>query len=172
MGILILIWPGATPTILCIVTAVILVILGLIKTISFFINKNGERKALDLLLGLILLAIGIVILVKTDFFMGFFHVIAAVLMIYGCILMLVQAYDLRKRKGTRFVASIIFAVVTLVLAVLMLIKPAFISSVMAQVTGIALVVEGLAIIVVLRKEQNTKAQTQNKSGNVKNKKGI
>ena len=160
LGILILVWPDAAPRILCLVTGIILVILGLIKTIGFFANKNNERKALDLLFGLIQLAVGIAILIKTDFFIDFFQIIAAVLMIYGCILMLVQAYDLRKEKNARFKAAIIFAIVTLILAVLMLINPAFLINAMAHIMGIALIVVGLAIIIVLRKpkekEQNEK----------------
>jgi len=156
LGILILVWPDAAPKILCLVTGIILIILGLIKTIGFFVNKNNDRKALDLLIGLIQLGVGIAIVVKTDFFIDFFQIISAVLMIYGCILMLVQAFDLRKTKNARFTASIIFAVITLILAVLMLINPAFMSNIMAYVTGIALIVVGLAIIIVLRKSDKKK----------------
>ena len=151
LGALIILWPDATPTILCIVTSIMLIVLGLIKTIGFFVSKSGERKALELLIGLIQLAVGIAILVKTDFFIDFFQIIAAVLMIYGCILMFVQAFDLRKEKGARFVASIVFGIITLILAVLMLINPSFLMSAIAYITGIALIVEGLAIIIVLRK---------------------
>ena len=170
LGALILIWPDATPTILCIVTAVMLIILGLIKIIGFFVSKSGERKALALLIGLLQLAAGIAILVKTDFFIDFFQIISAVLMIYGCILMFVQAFDLRKEKGARFVTSIVFGIITLVLAVFMLINPAFMLEIMAYVTGIALIVEGLAIIIVLRRPKSgevPKQQTQNSQPNQK-----
>ena len=153
LGIWLLLWPNAAPKIICIVTGIVLAVLGVIKTAGFFSNKDKERKNTDLLIGLIELCFGIAILVRIDFFIDFFQIITAILMIYGCILMLVQGYDMREEKNARFKASIVFAVVTLVLAVMMLINPAALVKVISQITGVALIVVGLAIIFVLRKPE-------------------
>ena len=151
IGIWILVWPNAAPKIICVVSGIVLAVLGLLKTIGFFKNKNNERKNQNLLIGLIQLALGVAFLAKTDFFIDFFKVVIAVLMLYACILMLVQAYDQRKEKNAKFKAAVIFAIVTLALAVIILINPIFLIHVISRLTGIALIVVGLAIIFVLRK---------------------
>ena len=147
------------------VTGIILVLLGLVKTIGFFKNKSGERKNQDLLIGLIQLAVGIAFLARTNFFIDFFQIVIAVLMIYGCILMLVQAHDLKEEKNAKFKASVTFAIVTLVLAAIILINPIFLINVISRITGIALIVVGLAIIFVLRRpeEKEDKKEIEDKS---------
>ena len=163
LGIWLLVWPNAAPKIICIITGIVLAVLGVVKTAGFFANKNKERKNTDLLIGLLELLFGIAILIKTDFFIDFFQIIAAILMIYGCILMLVQAYDMRQEKNARFKASIAFAFVTLILAVVLLINPASLVKAISMVTGVALIVVGLAIIIVLRKPE----EKDNKKGEKK-----
>ena len=146
------------------VTGIVLAVLGLLKTIGFFKNKNNERKNQNLLIGLIQLALGVAFLAKTDFFIDFFKVVIAVLMLYACILMLVQAYDQRKEKNAKFKAAVIFAIVTLLLAVIILVNPIFLINVISRITGIALIVVGLAIIFVIRKpaEKEDKKEIEDK----------
>ena len=152
LGVVMLLWSGAPLKVLCNIIGIILIVLGVIKAISFLANKNNDRKITALLIGFLQLAVGIVLLAKSDFFVAFFQYVTAALLLYGCFLLFRQAYKLRKTKGKVYTASIVFACVTLVLAVVMIVNPFAITSFITQLNGVSLIVEGLAMIIALRKD--------------------
>ena len=151
LGVAMLIWPeGALKTLFYIVGAVVGV-MGLIKVIMFFTGKNAERQPSDLVLAFAELAIGIALIVKSDFFIEFFNIVLAIMLAYGAILMFAQAVITKEHKGLFFVLSLVFAAITLVLAVIIFIDPKGFASFMTQLRGIALIIEGLAMIIVLHR---------------------
>lgn len=154
LGVVMLLWSGAPLKVLCNIIGIILIVIGAIKAISFIANKNNNRKITGLLIGLLQLAAGIILLVKSDFFVSFFQYVTAALLLYGCFLLFRQAYKLRAQKGTMFTASIVFACITLVLAVVMIVNPTALASFITQLNGVSLIIEGLAMIVALRKNNN------------------
>lgn len=151
LGVVMLLWSGAPLKILCNIIGIIIIVLGAIKVISFVTNKHGDRKPLNMLVGLLQFMAGLILIGKADFFVTFFQYITAFLLLYGSILLFWQAYKLRYEKGTMFTASIAFACITLVLAVVMALNPAALASFITQLNGFSLIVEGLAMIVTLRK---------------------
>ena len=156
LGIVMIVWPGISTSALCITIAVLLMIMGLYNAVHFFAAKKDEHKALDLILGLLAIAGGVIILVRRDFFVQSFQILSAVIMLYGVILMFIHAVRLRKQKGIFFILSIVFGALTLLFAAAIVLIPiidpqSHISDYFSIVHGVGLIVEGLAMIIVLRK---------------------
>jgi uncharacterized membrane protein HdeD (DUF308 family) len=149
LGVVMLIWTG-TYDMLCYIIGGIAALLGVLKVVSYIVNKSGERKALNLLLGVILFAFGLALIIRPSFFETMFQVITGVILVYGAIIMFIHAIKLRKEKGAMFVMSLVFACLTTIFAVLVFIDP-FDPESKARVVvhAVALIIEGLAMIAVL-----------------------
>ncbi len=163
LGIVMIVWPNITPTALCITIAVLLMVMGLYNVVHFFTVDKEEHKVLDLLLGILAIAGGVIILVRRDFFIQSFQIVSSVVMLYGVILMFINAVRLRKEKGVFFILSLVFGILTLLFAVALILIPIFdsqshISDYFTIVHAVGLIVEGLAMIIVLRKIQVSKKE--------------
>ena len=144
LGIAMLIWPQESLKTLCYVIGAVFAAMGIIKVIAFLAKKS--KNSSGMFVGLLQIAIGCALIFASDFFISFFHFITAFILLYGAIMMFINAFNLRKVFGMMFMISLIFAVITLVFAIIILTNPAF----LIQLGGIALIVEGLAMVVVLR----------------------
>lgn len=150
-GIALIIWPGTALGIIVRVIGAVFALLGIIKIIVFFVNKNKDRKATDLFIGLVQLALGAALIIKPDFFISFFYVVMGIILVYGSVLMFIRAVRLRKQKGPMFVLALIFGFLMLALAVVIFINPAVFANFITVLYGISLVCEGLAMLIVLNK---------------------
>ncbi|MBQ3878928.1 MAG: DUF308 domain-containing protein [Oscillospiraceae bacterium] len=151
LGVVILVWPDESLRALCICIGVVLGLVGLFKIIAFAADKSSERSPLDVLFGLFQIVLGAAFIIKSDFFIGAFQIITGVILLYGSILMFIQAIRLRAIRGPMFVLSLIFAVLTLLLAVVILVNPIEFAAFMTQLHGISLIIEGAAMLIVLHR---------------------
>lgn len=166
IGVVMLLTPENSYDLFCYTIGGVAALLGLIKIIIYVVNKKGERKALNLLIGVFLFAFGLALVIKPSFFVTAFQVITGIILAYGAILMLIHAYKLRKVKGTMFIMSLVFAGLTTVFAIIVFIDP-FTTDFRVQCHAIALIVEGLAMITVLHQidpnePEHIKAPEENK----------
>ncbi|MBR3383238.1 MAG: DUF308 domain-containing protein [Clostridia bacterium] len=152
LGIVLLIWPKTALNTIFYVIGAAVALMGLIKVIFFF-AQSADRAAMDLVMGVAQIGLGVALIVKVDFFIEFFNVILAILLAYGALLLFAQAVILR--RGAFFALALIFAVITMALAVIIFLDPAGFASFMTQLRGIALIVEGLAMLIVLAKVKKT-----------------
>ena len=151
LGIIMLLWPEGSMMTLCIIIGAALMIMGLLKVIGNFSAGDASPRTSGLTLGLVQAGIGAALMVAPEFFIAVFQFIAAVLLIYGAVLMFIQAYRLRKERDVMFTLSLIFASLTTLLAIIIFINPRSFALFMTQLYGISLIVEGLAMIIVLRR---------------------
>lgn len=151
LGLVMLIWPEGSLKTICIVAGIIIGVMGLVRCIAFFVDKKKDQSPTDLLMGVILLAAGVALIVRSDIFINAFQYITGVILIYGAILMFAQAYTLRHEKGPMFVFSLVFSIITTALAIVILINPFSSAIFITRLHGIALIIEGLSMIGVLRK---------------------
>lgn len=150
LGVAMLLWPSAALKTLFIIIGAAVGVMGIIKVVAFFVNKNESRSPMDLVIAFAQVAIGVALIVKADMFIEFFNVVLAIILAYGAVLMFAQAIMLKHIRGPLFVLSMIFSVITMILAVIIFIDPAGFAVFMTQLRGIALIVEGIAMIIVLR----------------------
>ena len=147
LGICIIRWPEAFLNTLFIVLGAAVILIGVVKAIIFFATE--EKNVGDILLGVVLIALGVLLIVKREFFTTAFQYVIGVLLIYGSALLFVRAFGMAER-GVKFKTAIAFAILTLLLAVIIFINPGFLSGVIMFIYGASLILEGLAMILILR----------------------
>ncbi len=151
LGIAMLIWPNSSLKALCIIIGIALCVIGLVHVLGFFASKDATRSPQQLIGGILPLALGILLIAASGFFIGAFQFVCGLLLLYGAALMFAQAWMLRSVRGLDFTLALVFACVTLVLAVVILIDPVAFASFITQLHGISLIIEGLSMLLVLRK---------------------
>lgn len=144
LGVAMLIWPEESLKIPCVIIGAVLAIMGLIKVIAFIAKKS--KGSSGFWVGIAQIAVGCAFIFASDFFISFFHYIIAFILLYGAVMMFINAFNLRKVFGMMFLASLIFAIITTILAIVIIINP----FIFVQLRGIALIIEGLAMVIVLR----------------------
>lgn len=156
LGVVMLIWPEDALKILCIGGGILLIVLGLIKSIVFFANKE-DHSVPGLIIGIAEIALGIALIIKWDFFITAFQFITGIILIYGSGLMFIRAFALRREKGPIFAASIVFGILILVFAALILLNPLKFAAFITQLHAVALILEGLSMIIVMARAQEARA---------------
>ena len=147
LGVVVIIWPETALKIFCIISGAVIAAMGLIRCIVFFVNKNGDHTAWDLILGIIQIALGVVLIIARESIIKSFFILSGILLLYGALMMIIQGIMLRKDKKA-LVACIIFAVIMIALGVIVLINPASFAKFVTRLQGASLVVEGIGMIIV------------------------
>lgn len=150
LGIAMLVWPDNALKVLCVVVGGLVAVMGFIKFAFFLANNKAVRKTSDLIIGIIQIALGIALIIASDFFISLFFVVAGIILVYGALLMFIRAFQLLKVKGWLFALSLIFAVVTLAFAVIIFINPIQFAEFVTRIQGAALIIEGIGMIIVLK----------------------
>ena len=150
LGVVMLIWPGVTMKVVCILIGVILIGLSLIKVIMHFVRPAEEGgMPFTLLAGLIEAALGLALVIYHESFIDIFHIITAVLLIYGSIVAFVQAIKLLKVKLIWSILLFIAAAAALVLGVIILINPMAWAGFIIRLQGLALIAMSVAAVIIL-----------------------
>ncbi len=144
LGIAMIIWPKESLKTLCFVIGAVFAVMGIIKIIAVLAKK--VKPSSGLIVGLLQIAVGCAFIFASDFFITVFHYIIACILLYGSVLLFINAFNLRKVFRMMFLCSLIFAIITVILAVIILLNPVAITI----LHGISLIVEGLAMVIVLR----------------------
>ena len=149
LGLVLLLLPKVSLTILCVIIGVALIIMGLIKLIFFAANVNGVRRIADIPVGIIQLVLGFWLIIDSSLFINLFQIVTGVILIYGSLLMFVHAFALREIRGAFYWLSLVFGILCAVLGIVIVVNPAGFAAFMMQLQGVALIIEGLALIVVM-----------------------
>ena len=152
LGIFMMIWPRASLRVVCILIGVILIILGAARLLQHFSPKYEDESRYSLLIGIIQLVLGIALIAASGFFITIFPVLAGIVMLYGCIMMFMKAYNLRDIKGSAYYSSLIFAIVILIVGIIMIINPVGTISFIVRMAGLGLVIEGISMVLLMRKK--------------------
>ena len=154
LGLVMLIWPQWSLQIIFKWVGIGLIVTGLIKGVIYFTKKEKKERSLsDLLVGIAQLAAGIFVVVKAEFLSSHFPTVAAILLAYGAIMMIVRAVRMKDGDQNKFRLSLILGIVTLVLAVVVFVHPAVLANLMMQATGIAMIVEGISLLIVMAQKE-------------------
>ena len=162
LGLVMLIWPNDTLNTVCILIGAAVGVMGIIKTVAYLMQKDKEnRKLTSLIVGIIQIIAGILVMCNADFFVSFFQIISGIVILYGAVILFVQAFKSRQEKGAKFTAALIMGAINLFLAVVILINPAQFAAFMTQLNGVSLMIEGISMVVLFIGFRNNKQQTEN-----------
>ena len=150
LGIVMVAWPQGTLETIFKWIGVGMIVIGAIKIILFFVKKDSEQRSwVDLAVGAVQIIAGIFFIAKPAFLVEFFPTVAAILLGYGAIVMIVRAVKMIDGNKTAFTLSLVLGIVTLVLAVIVFVHPVALANVMVQAAGVSMIVEGIALLIVL-----------------------
>ncbi len=150
LGLVMLIWPQWSLQIIFKWVGIGFIVMGLIKGLIYFSRKEKkERSVSDLLVGCLQLAVGIFAIAKAEVLASHFPIVAAILLAYGAIMMIVRAVKMKDGDQKTFILSLVLGIVTLVLAVVVFAHPAMLANLMMQTAGIAMIVEGISLLIVM-----------------------
>lgn len=151
LGVVMLIWPEDSLKVLCAIIGVILIIMGLVKGILYFVDRDVPTRPFDLVTAIVQLLLGVVVIVQSGFFISLFQIVAGVILLYGSVLLFIQAIQLREIRGFFFVAAIVSGVLVAALGTVIIMNPAAFASFIMQLQGVAVIILGLALIIVMQR---------------------
>lgn len=152
LGLVMVIWSDSALETIFRWVGIGLIVLGAIKGVSFFVKKK-DRSVIDLLVGIVQIAVGIFFAVKPDILAAHFPTVAAILLAYGAIVILIRAIRLKDGNRNTFILSLVLGIVCLVLAVIVFVHPSFLTDVMVPAAGVSMIVGGISLLIVLSRTE-------------------
>ena len=153
IGLFLLIHPSSTLNFLCTVFGVILLLMGVVKVLTYILAKDPQEKSvLSLIVAALQLIFGIWLLVKPEFFIAIFPIVAGLLIGYGAVVGLYETMQFKKLKLSGLTGLLVLSLVTLALAILVILHPTAIANIIIQVIGISMIVEGATLLIVMSKK--------------------
>ena len=146
LGIVLLVNPSGTLETLFKIIGVMLIIMGAVRIISFFVKKEKKDRSVPaLIIGIILAVIGLLLLGKPTLLISIWYKVAAVLIAYGAIVSLIRAIRQMKEKSSIAVATLILSITTLVLAIMVFANPVALAEFYTQLIGVSFILESITL---------------------------
>lgn len=149
VGILFMVFPADASRIVCITCGWALIIWGVLKAVTWFVNDLRAIGSYSLVGGIALLAFGILIVLHPDFTAGVVTLVFGILLIIDSVVKIQQAADMGRLKVPFWWSLLIVAAVTLVLGILIVCDPFANADVLAVFIGASLLTDGVLDIVTL-----------------------
>ncbi len=149
LGLFLLLAPVQSQLITCYLLGGVGVVLGIIRFVSYFMrDKTYSFLSNDLALGVTLITVGVYAIAKPDVLTELLPVILGFAIIYGGMIKLQHAFDLRKIGFVYWWVVLMLALATTTLG-LILIMDIFGDGALAIYFGIVLIVDGLLNLAIL-----------------------
>jgi len=144
LGLLIILRPILTGTILCFIFGGILLVYGAVTIISFLVHegRSGNYR-FELVAGVVTAALGILFLVNPTFVLSIFPVILGLYIIVDAFLNLGRAAELHRMGYGRWWIALLLSLVSMALGVLIFLRPLFLADFIIQIIGGVLIYSGV-----------------------------
>ena len=150
LGLVLLIWPGTTTQIVCMLLGIVLLSYGIIQITIYLFNR--ERTIISqgmMLLGIVFAVIGAWILLKPEMIIMAVPVIVGVLIVIHGLHNVVQAIALKKDGYVKWWLALIFGLLTVVFGGVLIYNPFEAVEMVVRLIGIFLIYDGLSDIWIL-----------------------
>ena len=149
LGIVLILWPGATMKTICYLLAAMLLAIGVVSLINYLRKDiSGIIYRYDLVVGLCAILGGILVIVKVDKLTDLIPAVLGFLVTMGGIMKMQNSVDmLRLGHGTWHVAFAM-AIVNIVAGIVLLMNPFEAAQILIMCLGIALVYSGITDLYV------------------------
>lgn len=149
-GIFLVLRPASTLAFSFQALGVLLMVLGAVKVLQYFLEREPEfRNSAALGIGILQLAAGIFLFANPAVLIGFFPFVVGLVICYGALLSLIQGIRAMRLGVPGAGLAIGCALVTLLMAVVVILHPEVISEILVQFTGVSLIAEGITILIAL-----------------------
>lgn len=149
LGIVLILWPGATMKTICYLLAAMLLVIGVVSLINYLRKDiSGIIYRYDLVVGLCAILGGILVIVKVDKLTDLIPAVLGFLVTMSGIMKMQNSVDmLRLGHGTWHVAFAM-AIVNIVAGIVLLMNPFEAAQILIMCLGIALVYSGITDLYV------------------------
>ncbi|MBR1759526.1 MAG: DUF308 domain-containing protein [Lachnospiraceae bacterium] len=143
-GVILVIWPEMTLTTICMVIGGIVAAVGVFYIIAYFVRDRLKSiLGMDLVLGLLITAVGILILTHTKTVISMIPVIFGVVLLISSLVKVQTAVDMKRLHVKRWWITLLFAVMTIILAVVLIRNPFEAMATLMVYVGICFIVDGI-----------------------------
>ncbi len=166
IGLLLVLWPGASLDFMAKALAALLILVGGIFVIAYFVRKEKGFVAYgEFGFGIVVAAVGVWIFFNSRGFTSFIPKLFGVFIVVSGLGNLGQTFTLIKSKSKSWWVSLIIAVITLSLGGFLLYKPADASVITVTLIGAFLIIDGvtnlltwiMVIIAAIQKQKDEEA---------------
>ena len=120
IGIFLLVRPDAAVVTISLIVGWMLLISGVVSAVLFFAGKTFGFAYLNIILGVIGIALGLWIVIDPAFIANFIMVLLGILMLVHGAVDLQSSFELKKIGGRRWGLDMVFALITMALGVLVI----------------------------------------------------
>lgn len=151
IGACLMIWPGTSAPVICMVVGAALVVCGICKLLGYF-SKDLYRLAFqfDLAMGLVTILIGIVLLLHPRDVLAMLPVVVGVFILVDSVLRLQTAIDARHFGMEKWWVMLLSALCGGVLGALLLLRPFAGREAIIRLMGVTLMIDGAENLLVCR----------------------
>ena len=150
LGICLIIWPDCSMAVFCTAAGTMLIAYGCIKIIGYF-SRDFYCLAFqfDLAFGVLLAAVGVIIIVRRNLVVNLIFGIFGVLILADALFKIQMSIDAKKFGLSLWWRILLMAILTGVLGVLLLIRPFEAAEVMMILVGVSVLFEGILNLCVV-----------------------
>lgn len=118
LGLVLLIWPNTTSTVICYAFGALLLLYGVITIISFFVHDSGLGSfKFELFLGVVMAALGLLFLIQPGFILTIVPVILGIYIIIDNLVNLKRAVELFRLEYQRWWVALLLSIAGIALGV-------------------------------------------------------
>lgn len=144
LGIFLMVEPHFSATIICYIFGAIIIACGVIDLLNYFLNaKQRDYLKFDMVKGIALLALGLFVVIKPDFFSAILPTVFGLVILVDGIAKILSAFELND-GGKVWISIMVLGVVTSILGIIIVINPFTIVNISMVIIGISLVCDGLS----------------------------
>ena len=147
VGVVLVAEPELAIATICTIVGIMLVITGIAYIVWYFVRDNlSAVLGMDLVFGILITALGILILTHADFVLKLINVILGVIMIFSAVIKLQTAIDMKRLGVKRWWITLIFSVICVIMGIVMIRNPFEVASALIIYVGTCFIVDGIVTL--------------------------
>lgn len=161
IGAVLIIWPGTSTKVVCMMLGGMMLIYGIIQIILYFAARERTIYLQGmLLLGIVLGVVGAWILLKPESIIAIVPVIMGIIIVVHGLHNATQSIDLKKMGYEKWWVAFLFSILTIVLGGVLVYNPFSVVNTVVRVIGAFLIYDGLSDMWILSRVFKTKKNAQ------------
>ncbi len=150
LGVILVAFPDTTMKTVCYIFAGCLLIVGLYYVIAYFRKDLMEAYyQYDLVIGMVIVAIGICIILKVDAVIAMIPMLMGIVVFANGIVKLQHAIDLKRAHFRGWVYVLVFALLCIAISIVLLLEPKSMAAIFTRLVGIGFIFGGVTDIITL-----------------------
>ena len=149
IGVILLVYPGSALEMTARILGIGLLLAGAVTLLISLLQKgHGFSKILHICYGVIEVVIGLFILLKPDFVIASFPVIAGLIMAFEGVMYVITALQIRKGSNKTWLIALILGLVLIILGIVFFSNPFSTMKALVSVLGVSMILGGVTGMII------------------------